>query len=273
MSAAVAKRVVVVTGSTRGIGRAIALACARDGATVVVNGRTADAVDRVVKELRAAGAAASGTTGDVADPADVQRLFDRTLAEHGRIDVWFNNAGLPGGFCSADELTPEELLEIVDVNIGGVLLCCRLVVPYMREHGGLIVNMCGRGSRGETAAYGAPYAATKAALASLTRSLAAENADSPGLRIVGMIPGMVPTAFYENMRVSPRLTDKVGNVHIALDAFGASLDEVGEFGAKLAAAGPALKTGSMHSIITPARSMRGVFKLMRARLSGRMKPM
>jgi NAD(P)-dependent dehydrogenase (short-subunit alcohol dehydrogenase family) len=273
MGAALAGHVVVVTGSTRGIGRAIALECARQGAVVVANGRRREAVEAVVRELRSTGCVASGAPGDVADPDDVQRLFDHVLAEHGRIDVWFNNAGLPGGFRPMDEMSAAELLEIVDVNVGGVLLCSRLVVPYMREHGGLVVNMCGRGSRGETAEFGAPYAATKAALASLTRSMAAENADAPLIRIVGMIPGMVPTAFYEDMTVSPKLTDKVGNVHIALDAFGASLDEVGAFGARLAVSGARLKTGSIHSIITPARSMRGVLKLVRARMGGRMKPM
>jgi NAD(P)-dependent dehydrogenase (short-subunit alcohol dehydrogenase family) len=273
VSATLAGRVVVVTGSTRGIGRAIAAACAREGAAVVVNGRGVEAVDAALSGLRATGAEASGMAGDVSSPQDVRALFDHALAEHGRIDVWFNNAGLPGGFRPADDMTPEELLEIVDVNIGGVLLCCRLVVPHMRKHCGLIVNMCGRGSRGETAAFGAPYAATKAALASLTRSIAAENSDASNLRIVGMIPGMVPTAFYEDMATSPRCADKLDNVYVALEAFGASLDEVGTFGARLAAAGLDLKTGSIHSIITPARSLRGVLKLVRARLSGRMKPM
>ncbi len=272
MPGSLAGKVVVVTGSTRGIGRAIAEACASEGATLVVNGRGA-AVHDTVEALRATGAAVCGIVGDVSKPEEARRLFDGALAEHGRIDVWFNNAGLPGGFRPLHELSESEILEIVDVNLAGIMLCCRLVIPYLRERGGLIVNMCGRGSRGEVAKFGASYAATKSAIASLTRSLAAENSDVKHLAIVGMIPGMVPTDFYAKMDVSPSLADRVENVTIALDAFGASLAEVGAFGAKLAAAGGTQKTGEIISIIGRGRALRGVAKLMRARMSGRMKPL
>lgn len=273
MAASLRGKVVVVTGSTRGIGRAIALTCAREGATVAVNGRTEAAVEGVLCDLRTAGATATGVVADVADPASVQRIFDETLASHGRIDVWFNNAGLSGGFRPLDEFSPAELLEITDVNVGGVMLGCRVAIPYLREHGGIIVNLCGRGSRGETAAFGAAYAATKAAIASLTRSIAAENRDAARLTVCGLLPGMVPTDFYSDMTVSPRLADKVDNVLIALDAFGASLDEVGRAGARLAAQDPGTGSGKVHSVITRARATRGVLKLIRAQVSGRMKPL
>jgi len=265
-------KVVVVTGSTRGIGRVIAQACAARGATVVLNGRGAG-VAEALAELHDAGAIATCVSGDVSRPEDVRRLFDHVLTEHGRIDVWFNNAGLSGGFRPLSEFSEDEIVSIVDTNITGVMLCCRLVIPYMRENGGLIVNMCGRGSRGEVAKFGAVYAATKAAVASLTRSVAEENSDAGSMAIIGMIPGMVDTDFYSDMNVSPSLADKVVNVEIALDAFGASLDEVGEFGAMLAARGPAHRTGEIHSIIGRSRAMKGVAKLMRARMTGKMKPL
>ena len=273
MTGRLADKVVVVTGSTRGIGLSIALSCARLGATVVVNGRTEGAVRSAMADVRATGATASGVAGSVAEPEDVQRLFDHALAEHGRIDVWFNNAGLPGGFRPLDEFTSDEILELVEVNLGGVMLGCRIAVPYFREHGGVIVNLCGRGSRGETAAFGAAYAATKAAIASLTRSVAAENRDAARITVCGLLPGMVATDFYSDMSVSPRLTDKVDNVMVALDAFGAGIDEVGRFAADLAATKPGTGSGEIHSIITRTRAMRGVFKLMGARMSGRMKPL
>lgn len=273
MTERLAGKVVVVTGSTRGIGKSIALACGREGATVVVNGRTEAAVRGAVAEVRATGATASGVAGSVAEPGSVQRLFDHAIAEHGAIDVWFNNAGLPGGFRPLDEFTPGELLEIVDVNVGGVMLGCRVAIPYLRERGGVIVNLCGRGSRGETAAYGAAYAATKAAISSLTRSVAAENRDAARLTVCGLIPGMVPTDFYEDMAISPKLEDRVDNVLVALDAFGAGIDEVGLFAVGLAAQVPGTGSGEIRSIITRPRAMRGVMRLMRARLSGRMKPL
>jgi NAD(P)-dependent dehydrogenase (short-subunit alcohol dehydrogenase family) len=268
-----AGKVVVVTGSTRGIGRAIALACGREGATVVLNGRTGDAVAAVLSEVRETGATASGAAGDVSAPDDVQRIFDHAIAEHRRVDVWFNNAGLSGGFRPLDEFAPEEILDIVDVNLGGVMLGCRVAIPYLREHGGIVVNLCGRGSRGEVAAFGAAYAATKSAIASLTRSVAAENRDAERLTVCGLLPGMVPTDFYRDMAISPKLTDRVDNVTIALDAFGASLEEVGAFAVRLAAQEPGAGNGNIHSVITRRRAMRGMLSLMRARMSGRMKPL
>lgn len=264
-------KVIVITGSTRGIGRAIALACARAGAHVVVNGRTEGAVRAVLSDVRATGATASGVAGNVAEPDDVQRVFDHAIAEHGRVDVWFNNAGLSGGMRPLDELDTDEILEMVDVNLGGVMLGCRVVVPYMREHGGIIVNLCGRGSRGEVAPFGAAYAATKAAIASLTRSIAEENKDATRLTICGLLPGMVPTDFYENLRISERCAELEGNMRVALDAFGAGLDEVGALAVRIAAQTPGTDTGKIHSIISRSRAMRGVAKLVAARMTGRMK--
>jgi NAD(P)-dependent dehydrogenase (short-subunit alcohol dehydrogenase family) len=264
-------KVVVITGSTRGIGRAIADACAAQGATVVVNGRTEGAVRTAVSELKQAGARCTGVAGSVAHPDDVQRIFDHAIAEHGAIDVWFNNAGLSGGFRPLDELSCDEILDIVDVNVAGTMLACRTVIPYLRDRGGIVVNLCGRGSRGEVAAFGAAYAATKSAIASLTRSIAAENKDAARLTVCGLLPGMVATDFYSDMTVSPRLTDKVDNVFIALDAFGAGLEEVGALAVDLAAQQPGADSGKIHSIITRSRAMRGVVKLVRARMSGRMK--
>lgn len=271
MSRRLEGKVVVVTGSTRGIGRAIALACGREGATVVVNGRTESAVRSVLADVRSTGATASGVAGTVAEPDDVQRIFDHTLAEYGAIDIWFNNAGLAGGFRPVDELPAEEILDIVDVNLGGVMLGCRVVIPYLRERGGIVVNLCGRGSRGEVAAFGAAYAATKAAIASFTRSVAAENKDAPRLTVCGLLPGMVPTDFFSKMAVSPKLEKKVDNVFIALDAFGTELDEVAALAVDIASRRPGQGSGEIHSVITRSRAMRGVVKLIRARMSGRVK--
>lgn len=272
MESRLAHKVVVVTGSTRGIGEAIARACADAGARVVVNGR-GERVDEVVASIRATGGEAVGVVADVSRPDDVQRLFDGALSAYGRIDVWFNNAGLPGGFRPLHEIPPKDLTDIAGVNFGGFMLCCRLAVPYMREHGGIIVNMCGRGSRGEVAAFGAPYAASKAADASLTRSIAAENRDAPRLSILGLIPGMVPTDFYARMECSPSLADKRVNVEIALDAFRVETGEVAAYAVGLAAMEPGSETGRIHTLIKGGRAMRGVLKIMFARVTGRMRPL
>lgn len=105
-------KVVVVTGSTRGIGRAIAEECARRGAAVVVSSRTASAVDAAVEDLRAAGRTASGIPCDVRRPVDLELLLAHATDAHGRVDVWFNNAGISLGYVPLDEFTPEELHDI-----------------------------------------------------------------------------------------------------------------------------------------------------------------
>lgn len=86
---------------------------------------------------------------DVARAGDVQALYEHALATHGRIDAWVNNAGISLGYRPLDELSVTEIDDIVRINLLGHLYAMRLLVPYFREHGGAILNMAGRGYRGE----------------------------------------------------------------------------------------------------------------------------
>ena len=118
-----AEKVVVITGSTRGIGRAIAEECARRGATVVVSSRSADAVDATVGALAAlsphGATAISGIPADVSRYDDVVALRDHAIATHGRIDVWLNNAGVSNGYRPLDEESPEEIEALIAINLLG----------------------------------------------------------------------------------------------------------------------------------------------------------
>lgn len=268
----VAGKVVVITGATRGIGRSIAEACVREGADVVVCARDGDAVDRCTAELRAAGpGSAFGCACDVSEWPQVEALRERALKEHGRIDVWFNNAGISLGYEPLDEEPPGELARIVAINLTGHILGCRAALPYFREHGGYLMNMCGRGYRGEATPHTAAYAATKAAIASLTKSLAAENRDVPRLSINGFVPGMVDTDFYRDLRVSPRLENVKDNWRFALDAFGVELEEVGRRGAEILGEEPGRTTGHIYSLLTPMRTARGIGKMTWWSATGKMK--
>ncbi|MCX5973530.1 MAG: SDR family NAD(P)-dependent oxidoreductase [Coprothermobacterota bacterium] len=172
-------KVVVVTGSSRGIGRAIAEACAAAGAHVVIGSRSEEAVRRAVSEMQAKGYSAGGIPCDVSKPADLERLLRHTLETWQRIDVWVNNAGLSGGMRPLEEIPSEEIGAIIDTNIKGVLEGCRQVMPIFRKQGkGILINISGLGGKGEPAEFSTVYAASKAAVTSLTKSIARDAASS-----------------------------------------------------------------------------------------------
>jgi 3-oxoacyl-[acyl-carrier protein] reductase len=192
-------RIAVVTGASRGIGRGIALACARAGADVVVNyARSHARAEAVVGEIAGLGRRGVGVRADVSLPADVHRLLDETLAAFGRVDAWINNAG-------ADILTgdaaqwPEDAKweRVMAVDLRGTWLCSRAAAAAMRERGeGVIVNMSwdhvAHGMGNPTAAI---YAAAKGGVAAMSRCLAREFA--PRVRVNVVAPGWIMTEWLE----------------------------------------------------------------------------
>jgi NAD(P)-dependent dehydrogenase (short-subunit alcohol dehydrogenase family) len=268
---ALAGKVIVVTGSTRGIGRAIADECARQGATVVVCSRSESNVSEAVSDLDAEGLSCWGTPADVSSYDDTRRLMEAALSRYGRIDAWVNNAGVSMGYRYFDDLSAEEIARIVDINITGTMYACQLLIPYFAENSGILINMSGRGHRGEATPYTAAYAATKAAITSLTKSLAKENEGAP-ISIHALVPGMVDTDFYQDIEVSPRLESTSGNVRYALEAFGVSLADVGTETVRILEQEPGASTGKVYSLLTPARTARGIALMTWYRATGKMKP-
>ncbi|MHB1131830.1 MAG: SDR family NAD(P)-dependent oxidoreductase [Chloroflexota bacterium] len=263
-------KVVVVTGSTRGIGRAVVEACWREGARVVVCSRNEKAVARVLRELQGAGARATGLVADVSRPEDLERLLGHADQTWGRVDVWVNNAGISGGLLPLEEMPPEEIARIVSVNLLGTLFACRLVLPYLvRQGGGLLLNMSGRGGRGNPSPFLTTYAATKAAVMSLTKSLAGEYKGQP-VSIHSILPGMVATDFYEDVQASPRLERMVRDVPYALRAFGVSVETVAQRVVEIAAQEPGRLTGKNYSLLGPRRMLRGGALMTYYRLTGKL---
>ena len=267
-------KVIVITGSTRGIGRAMAEACASEGATVVVSSRTQAAVDETVAAIMKKGGRASGVVCDVAKDTDLEALLAHAVDAHGGVDVWVNNAGISLGMRYHTDESPEEIRRIVDINLVGTMLASRLVVPYfVKRGGGVLINVSGRGGRGDAAPYTAAYAATKAGVMVFTKSIAGEHKGEP-VSIHVFMPGMVDTDFYgQGMEVSPALADVVGNIRVVLDCIGTPLEAVGPRLAQVAAEKPGEKTGLVHAVNGGTRQMLGGFKIVWARITGRMKPM
>lgn len=183
-------RVALVTGGGSGIGRATALAFAREGATVVVAGRTAGALTETVELIEAADGRASAVTADVTRSGDVARLVQEVITRHGHLDVAFNNAGVlgPGSLVELDE---DTWTRVLDTNLTGVWLCMKYEVPAMRGNGGgTIVNMASNiGTHVRIPSLGA-YGASKAGVSALTRT-AAREVVGDGIRINSVSPGAV----------------------------------------------------------------------------------
>ncbi|HZG57982.1 glucose 1-dehydrogenase [Paenibacillus sp.] len=191
-----AEKITLITGSGSGIGRSTALLFAREGATVIVNDLDAEKGRETVDEIAAAGGKAAFFKADVTNPEQVKAMVDAVVAQFGRIDVLFNNAGV-SGVGMLHEVEPEAWDRVMTINIRGVFLPSKYVLPYMMERrSGSIINMSsciaeiGLAKR-------ASYSATKGAVLSLTKSMQVDYAPY-NIRVNALLPGTIMTPFVEN---------------------------------------------------------------------------
>ncbi|MFC9972875.1 SDR family NAD(P)-dependent oxidoreductase [Spirillospora sp. NPDC127200] len=193
MTARFTGRTVLITGGGGGIGRAAALAFAREGAAVAVAGRNADNLAQVVKLIEAEGGTASAVTADVTDSADAARMVAATAERHGRLDIAFNNAGTTGPFGPLADLGEDDWAAVLDVNLTGVFLSMKHEIAHMRaQGGGVIVNTASNLGVHQRLSGLNAYAAAKAAVAVLTRGAAREYIGE-GIRINSVSPGPTGT--------------------------------------------------------------------------------
>ena len=191
-SASLDGQIALVTGASRGIGRAVALALAAEGAEVVVNyASSPEAAEAVVAEIQAKGGSAYALKADVSDEASVDDLIKTVLTRSERIDVLVNNAGITRDGLLM-RMKTEDWQAVINLNLTGVFLCTRAVSrPMLKQRSGRIINITSvvglMGNAGQ-----ANYAAAKAGVVGLTRSSAKEMA-SRGITVNAVAPGFIAT--------------------------------------------------------------------------------
>ncbi len=190
-------KVALVTGSARGIGKAIALELAKGGADLVISDLQEDWCSDAVAEMEATGRRAIGVGCDVANPESCEALVARALEVFGRLDILVNNAGI-----TKDNLImrmkPEEWEAVINVNLGGVFYCTKAVVRTMiKQRGGAIINLASVvGLMGNTGQ--ANYSASKGGVIALTKTTAKELGGK-GIRVNAVAPGFIQTAMTDKL--------------------------------------------------------------------------
>lgn len=177
----------IITGSSRGIGRAIARAFAENGAGLVIHGTSEDSLRPLAEEL-----GCSFVAGDIGELSTSERLAEECIRLFGRVDVLVNNAGINTRTKFLD-LTPEEWDKVLRVNLTGAFYACKCVLPHMlAQKSGVIINMSSRAGKTAHPTSSVCYGASKAALDALTRKLAYDFG-AEGIRVNAICPGPVET--------------------------------------------------------------------------------
>ena len=184
-------KVAIVTGAGTGLGRSIATLFAREGASVVVNGRRPGPIAAVAEAIERAGGRAVPVPGDVTVAADVRRLVEAAVQTFDRLDVLVNNAGVLPARTKLADCTEEDWRVTLDGNLTSVFLCCKGALPALIKSRGNIVNIASAAGLRPTR-HRAAYGASKAAVVLLTRSMALDYARQ-GVRVNAVCPAFVET--------------------------------------------------------------------------------
>jgi len=215
--------VAIVTGSGRGMGKATALTLASLGARVVVNDIRAELAEQVVEEVRTTGGQAVAYVGDVSHESDVSAMVALAVQEYGTVDILVNNAGILRATRPLETISLEEWELMMAVNVTGVFLCIRAVLPIMKANrSGKIVNISSSAGRSTSTFGGAHYTTSKAAVLGLTRHTARETAPY-NINVNAIAPGSMDTEMVREMSTPEQMEREREN--IPLGRLGTAQDE------------------------------------------------
>lgn len=194
-------QVAIVTGAGRGIGRAVALAFSREGATVALAARTASELETVATQIKGRARRALVVPTDVTSETSVAALVEKVLADFKKVDILLTAAGL-ATFAPLVDTKPEDWDRMMAVNLRGVFLACRAVLPaMMRQRRGTIINIASIAAK-RAIPGGAAYAASKHAVLGLSQVLA-EEMRPHGVRVGALCPGAVDTSLWDGVPKAP----------------------------------------------------------------------
>jgi NAD(P)-dependent dehydrogenase (short-subunit alcohol dehydrogenase family) len=241
---------VIVTGGSRGIGAAICRRLAADGYVVAVNyAANAKAAEATVAEIKTSGGRAQAFQADVADPAQLPRLFDQATKALGPLAGLVNNAGVTGNAVTTDQREVAELTQLFQINVIGTILACKeAVLRLSTKHGGsggAIVNISSIAARLGGLPGLASYSATKGAVESFTKGLATEVGPE-GIRVNAVAPGFTATDLTRDQIAQPGFRERIEGL-TPLRRVGAP-EEIAEAAAWLISPAAAFVTGSVVTV-------------------------
>ena len=189
----------LITGAGRGIGRAIALAYAKEGARLALAARTRRDLEQTAQQAQALGASTCVVPVDVSDPTQVEDMVRQTVEQFATIDILVNSAGIAGPVGPLPDNDIAAWMQTIQVNLIGTYLCCRAVLPMMQQQNrGKIINLSGAGASNAWRHLSA-YGASKVAVVRLTETLALELAGS-NIQVNALGPGSIHTPLWEDLR-------------------------------------------------------------------------
>jgi len=195
------EKVALVTGAGSGIGRASAIALAKEGYAVGALSHTPDEIERLAEEIRSTGGNAMALVADVADEGEMAKAVDALLSAFGRLDTVVANAGINGVWAPIDDLKPEEWDKTISVNLRGTYLTVNKTVPHMKGDGGSIIIVSSiNGTRTFTSPGATAYTVTKAGQLAMTQQLALELGQYK-IRVNAVCPGAIETSIDDNTHI------------------------------------------------------------------------
>lgn len=253
-------KVAVITGSSRGLGFAIAQAYAREGASLVLSARSRGTLDGAVQAITAAGGRAVGVPTDVTNPAQMEALADAARRAYGRFDIWVNNAGIGAPYGRTLDLSPEDFTSVVHTNIGGVYTGSLIAVrQFLGQGGGKLINLLGRGDD-KPIAFQNAYASSKTWVRSFTLALAKEYKDGPGIGIFAFNPGLVDTDMLRQVDVIEGFEQKITPLSTVMRLWAEPATVPAERALWLASSATDGKTGLVVNVLGRRKVFGGLFK-------------
>lgn len=249
----------VITGSSRGLGFAIARALAEQGASVVLAARTAETLQSAVIELRNLGYQAKGVPCDTANHGDLKKLAQHAVSSFGRLDIWINNAGISAPYGLTMSIAPEKIQKVVETNILGVYYGSYVAMQqFLTQGSGKLINLLGRGAS-EPVPYQNAYASSKVWVKNFTRALAREYARS-GVQVMAFNPGLVITDMLTQIDVMTGFENKVQPLNTVIRLWGNLPEIPAQKVVWMASSATDHKNGLIINYLSFGRMMAGIGK-------------